>query len=139
MSSEPRSRAGKIVNSVFERLQRGDLDALLALYTPACTFVDMASGETSSGTDALRLLLVDYWTGLPDFRVAEAQFIEADPLVVVELVLQGTHRGTFLGYPATGRQIRWRACAVYSIDPDRNLVNTEAYYYDSQTLRDQLA
>jgi steroid delta-isomerase-like uncharacterized protein len=139
MNREPASKAAKVVKLVFEQLQRGDLDGLVALYAPACKFQDMATGETLTGTDALRSLLIDYWAGLPDFHVAEAHFIDADPWVAVELVLEGTHRGTFLDYEATGRQIRWRACAVYSVDPDRNLVNTEAYYYDSQTLRDQLA
>ncbi len=138
MNQGPVSRAGGVVQSVFELLRRGELDALVALYSPTCRFEDVATGEIVIGQDGLRSLLLEYWKGLPDFHVADAHFIESDPWVAVELQLEGTHLGTFLGYKPTGRRIRWRACAVYSVDTDLGVVNTEAYYYDSKGLGDML-
>jgi len=138
MNHGPTSRAGRVVQSIFELLQRRELEPLVALYSPTCRFEDMATGESVIGQDGLRSLLLEYWEGLPDFHVADAHFIESDPWVAVELGLEGTHRGTFLGYKPTGRRIRWRACAVYSVDEGLGVVNTETYYYDSKRLGEML-
>ena len=45
--------------------------------------------------------------------------IYADDHAVLEGTFVGTHRGTFAGIPATGRQVRVPLCVVYDLDDGR--------------------
>ena len=54
----------------------------------------------------------------PDLRaIVEDEIAEGDT-VVQRLTLSGTHRGTFLGLPATGRRATWQLVAIQRLGRD---------------------
>lgn len=58
------------------------------------------------GLDGLKNVLRGFSTGFPDMRwTIEEQIAEGDK-VVTRFEWTGTHRGTFLGVPATGRPVK---------------------------------
>jgi predicted ester cyclase len=79
------------------------------------------------------------FAGLPDFRPEAWTFIAEGDHVAAELGLTGTHRGTFMGYPPTGRVVRWAASAFYTLSPEHDQVIREVYYYDLLSLTSQLS
>jgi len=55
----------------------------------------------------------------------------------VEMVLSGTHSGTWFGIPPTGRRFELPACAVFIFDEDDKIAG-ERGYFDSALLLRQL-
>jgi predicted ester cyclase len=53
--------------------------------------------------------------GLPDIKATEQDIIAKGDTVVVRLVVEGTHKGNLLGFPATSRRVRWDAIDLYKI------------------------
>ena len=66
------------------------------------------------GLSGLKDLLRGFRTAFPDIRWSVEEQIEEGDKVVSRFVWSGTHRGEFLGVPATGRQV-----SVWGIAIDR--------------------
>ena len=47
-----------------------------------------------------------FWSAFPDASVTAEDIIEQTDTLIVRYIIVGTHRGAFMGVPATGRQIR---------------------------------
>jgi steroid delta-isomerase-like uncharacterized protein len=131
--------ARAVVEEAFAAVAAADIDRLLERFAPDCVFEDVPSGDVATGRDGLRAVMDDYYAGLPDYHVAEARFIVDGSDVAVELVLAGTHQGSFLGHSATRGMISWKACATYTVDQARGVITHERYYYDSASLISQLS
>jgi steroid delta-isomerase-like uncharacterized protein len=126
------------VEHLLELVKAGDVDGVAECFALDCVFVDVPSGDTAIGRESLRTLMVDYYAGLPDYHAEIERLIVDANIVAVELTLKGTHRGPFMGCEASGRQVSWRACAVYDLALDDGLVTKETYYYDAGDLMSQL-
>ena len=85
---------------------------------------------------AVRDLLQELMTGLPDFQVETEKMHHADDAVIGEARITGTHHGTFNGIPATGRRVEVSMAAIFDFDEDRLLC--EKVYYDVATVLVQL-
>lgn len=70
---------------------------------------------TVEGAQNIAGLLTAVVGGLPDIRATEQDIIVKDDTVVVRLVVEGTHKGNLLGFPATNRRVRWDAIDMYKI------------------------
>ena len=55
----------------------------------------------------------------PDLHLRVEQLIVQDDLVAVRLFLRGSHRGAFLGVPATGREVAFESMEVYRLASDK--------------------
>jgi len=49
--------------------------------------------------------------------------------------MSGTHEGTLLGVPATGRKVEWRQCHLYRFDESGRAVKHDAIRNDVSLLR----
>ena len=54
------------------------------------------------------------------------------------LDLSGTHSAEFLGEPASGRKIEWRAVAVYRCNDELTKVHHETFAYDTGIILRQI-
>ena len=70
---------------------------------------------TVEGSQNIAGLLTAVVSCLPDIRSTEQDMIAKDDTVVVRLVVEGTHKGNLLGFPATNRNVRWDAIDLYKI------------------------
>src|SRR6516162_7592953 len=60
-----------------------------------------------------------HWVGFPDFTVRIRRVLCADEsCVVTENEWRGTHLGTFMGWPATGKPVVMRAIVVWHFKGD---------------------
>jgi steroid delta-isomerase-like uncharacterized protein len=138
-SEDPLQGAKELIGKVYETVRAGDLDALVELFAEDCVFVDVALSESAEGRAAFRAYMDDTFAGMPDFRPETWTFVEDGDLVAAELVLTGTHLGTFMGHPPTNRVVHWQASAFYTLTPAHDRVVREVYYYDLASLTSQLA
>ncbi len=56
---------------------------------------------------------------IPDLYAAEQDVVAENDLVVVRLLITGTHTGDLLGVPATGNPVSWDAVDIYRIRDGR--------------------
>lgn len=116
-------------------LSRGDLEAVLDYYTDDVFFHDVST-EPCHGKEEMRVFMAAFYRGFPDLRVEIRNVIAEGPIVAAEYDLLGTHTGTFLEHPATGRAFRIPAVSIY--EHDGELFTRETVYYDSADLFGQL-
>jgi predicted ester cyclase len=66
------------------------------------------------------------WEAVPDARFEIKHLARDGDTVICVGVLSGTHEGTLLGVPATGRKVEWRQCHLYRIDENGRAVEHDA-------------
>ena len=96
-----------------------DIDALIGGMTPDC-FNDVVSApEPFVGPAQTAERYRKHWKGFPDFTVRVRRILCVDEsCVVTENEWRGTHLGTFMGWPATGKPVRMRAIVVWHFNGD---------------------
>src|SRR5215211_5859014 len=100
---ELKARARRLAE---ELLTQGDLAVADELLAP--TGSHHAPNAVVSGIDGVKSWVVALRQSFPDLRaIVEDEIAEGDT-VVQRLTLSGTHEGTFLGLPATGRHASWQ-------------------------------
>lgn len=114
-----------------------DIDALLDGMTPDC-FNDVAGvPKPFVGPAATAERYRRHWEGFPDFAVRVRRVLCVDEsCVVTENEWRGTHLGTFLGWPATGKPVRMRALVVWHFKGDE--LWGETVFFDNASLLQQI-
>ena len=78
-----------------------------------------------------------HWEGFPDFTVRVRRVLCADEsCVVTENEWRGTHLGTFLGWPPTGKPVTMRAVVVWHFKGDE--LWGETIFFDNGSLLKQI-
>jgi steroid delta-isomerase-like uncharacterized protein len=57
------------------------------------------------GPEGLRIVVADYRDAFPDLRLTFEDLVTQGDKVVYRFVLRGTHTGSFMGIPASGRPV----------------------------------
>jgi len=100
--------------------QSEDLAGFAAGFTPDGVFVDMASGMTLRGRGEVWKPTAIMSAAFPDMHRELHTVHVAGDVVIVELSLQGTHRGplqTALGrIPPTGRTMDAPCCDIFTLE-----------------------
>lgn len=108
MSKESNIKAqeafGHAVNS-------GDLEAIRDVIAPEAIDRDPAPGQ-GLGPEGFIRLFTELRTAFPDLKIAVEHMVADDDNVAFAYTITGTHRGSFLGVPPTGRQIRARGMQI---------------------------
>lgn len=99
-----------------ELLTQGDLAVADELLTPDC--LHHAPAPLAPGTEGLKRWTRALRRAFPDLRAIVEDEIAEGNTVVQRLTLSGTHRGTFLGIPATGRHATWQLVAIQRLGRD---------------------
>lgn len=118
--------------------QRGDTDALLGLHAP--DFVDHATpSEREATREGFSEGVRDLYRAFPDFfaTVDDLVIDVAADRVAVRWSAQGTQRGAFMGFPASGGRITFRGIEIIHIVD--GLIVERWGEWDALDLRRQLA
>lgn len=79
-------------------------DEYFELYAP--DVVLHRSPPLAPGLEAVKGFYRAYWAAFPDICLSLGTMVEADGLLACEFSVEGTHRGAFLGVPATNKPMR---------------------------------
>jgi steroid delta-isomerase-like uncharacterized protein len=105
-----------IIRNLYEVAERQDAAAFVALFTKDGYFYDVSAGQKYYGQDIGRTVDI-YATAFPDMHRALGKLVVSGDTVVVELSLNGTHKGPLVlpmgTLPATGQEIHAPCCDVF--------------------------
>ena len=104
----------EIVQRVEQAFQAGDLTTLGALYAPDYIDHNPFPGQPA-GLDGLKQKITALRTAFPDMTLTVDLMIAEDDIVVDRWTSTATHRGEFMGVPATGARTRVTGISIYRI------------------------
>jgi predicted ester cyclase len=123
------------VRAFWERVFNGrDLGLLDEITAP--DFVNRnALPGTPSGPEGQRQVVERLWEAFPDAHFDIEQLTGEGDTVICVGTMSGTHEGTLLGVPGTGRKVAWRQCHLYRVDEHGRAVEHDAIRDDVGLLR----
>jgi steroid delta-isomerase-like uncharacterized protein len=109
-----------VVRRFVEELWNGrNLDLADTLFSSDCRTHQLRSGipmeAVPRGPEAVKKHMAEWLAGFPDLRFEIEQTLAEDDRVLSQWVMHGTHTGTWLGIPATGRTVSIRMMTVHRI------------------------
>ena len=139
MTSQSTSPAmnAELVRAGFQAFNAGDVDTCLALTAPDLVTNLAELPGPQLGRDAWQQGFEMMKHAFPDLQAHIEDIVAAEDKVAVRLRFRGTHRGEFLGIPATGRTIEYVSHEFYRIAD--GLIAEEWICSDMATLLRQLS
>jgi steroid delta-isomerase-like uncharacterized protein len=135
--STPPAMNAELVRAGFQAFNSGDADQCLALAAPDLITNLAELPEPRHGREVWRQGFEMMKHAFPDLQAHIEDIIAAGDKVAVRLRFRGTHRGEFLGIPATGRTIEYVSHEFYRIAD--GLIAEEWICSDTATLLRQLS
>jgi steroid delta-isomerase-like uncharacterized protein len=114
-----------------------DLEGVLHTFGHTARYDDEAWEEHYEGVPGVRSFYTQLMAALPDLVIDVKSTHATDDVIVVEVIIRGTHLGAWRGLPATGRRVEVPLCGIYTFDADDRLAG-EKIYYDRGTVLRQL-
>ena len=112
----------QMVRRAYEMAEKMDIKGFVDCFTPDGTFTDMSIGVTYRGAEGptgLGKTVEVYAKAFPDMHRELYRVFNVDDVVVVELALQGTHKGPLLTpmgiVPATRKRMDAPCCDVFRL------------------------
>ena len=120
--------AGRVlaVRALLEAQRKHDLAALLACFGPEPT-LEFAGGPRHVGIERVGQIYGDLLRAFPDLTVDVIGEHASERSVVIELVMQGSHRQQWLGMAPRGRTLTLPVCSVFMFDKKDQLVAQRMY------------
>jgi steroid delta-isomerase-like uncharacterized protein len=139
MTSQSTSPAmnAELVRAGFQAFNSGDAGQCLARIAPDLIMNLAELPEPRHGRDVWRQGFEMMKHAFPDLQAHIEDIVAAQDKVAVRLRFRGTHRGEFLGIPATGRTIEYVSHEFYRIAD--GLIAEEWICSDTATLLRQLS
>jgi steroid delta-isomerase-like uncharacterized protein len=106
-----------IIRRLFEDFAtKGDLSVADELIAEDMVDHNPPGPNIAPGPEGLKQVFAARWTAFPDLRVTvEDQVAEGDK-VVTRSTISGTHKGEFMGIPASGKSFSIGAVAIFRIE-----------------------
>src|SRR5271166_5812968 len=114
------------VRAMLEAQRQHDLTAVLACFGPE-PMLESAGGPRHVGVERVSQIFSDLFRAFPDLQLEVAAEHESPDSVIVEYVMQGTHRQQWLGMAPRGRSLSLPVCAVFSFDKRGQLAAQRLY------------
>jgi len=129
------------VRTVEEHVRREnehDLARLMKTFSDAdAHFDDEPWDEHSLGHDQVRAFYEALFHAIPDLHIDVRGRHVSEDAITLEVVISGTHQGTWRGLPGTGRRLEYPLCAIFTFD-EQDCVTGEKVYYDRATVLRQV-
>jgi len=95
------------------------LDVADEIFSEDCVTHQLRSGVLDEpahrGPQEMKDHISGWLTGFPDLRFTIEQMIAEQDRVVSHLVMEGTHLGTWMGIPPTGKRLQIRMITIHRI------------------------
>ena len=126
-----------LVRAGFEALNAGDLDACIELVKPDLIINLAELPEPLHGRDIWRQGAAMFRRAFPDLHAEIEDIFGSGDRVAVRLSMSGTHRGDYLGIPATGRPVSYVSHEFYRVQD--GLIAEEWLCSDTASLLRQIS
>lgn len=97
--------ASTLTLQLVEALNDHDIDRVAAHYAPDYEGTDIATPTGQHGREAVAALYQRFWQGFPDLRITVQETVTQGERVALYWTARGTHSGSLLHIPATGREV----------------------------------
>jgi steroid delta-isomerase-like uncharacterized protein len=128
------------VRSLYDALNRGDIDAVLVHVTDDYRALDVALGRTYEGRQALRQWLETLAAAFSNATAEVKELVADDDWVATIVVNRGAHTGPFASpigtLPPTGRRFEVESAEFRRLKDGK--VSELRLYYDALTFMRQL-
>jgi steroid delta-isomerase-like uncharacterized protein len=118
----------QFLNNLINAWNSHDLDAAAQFYADDYAGMDIAQREPHRGARGIREFLQRYQNAFPDYRFTADEMIVAGDRAVLVWTARGTHRGSVMNIPPTGRAINVRGVSVLTIENAK--VKNAIYIWD---------
>ena len=114
-----------------------NLNGIMGTFGEEARYDDEPWGAHYIGRQEVRAFYTQLLRAMPDLHIDIRRRHSSEDAVVLEVIIRGRHLGAWRGLPATGRQIEFPLCGVYTFDQGNRLAG-EKIYYDRATVLRQL-
>ncbi|QSQ22781.1 nuclear transport factor 2 family protein [Pyxidicoccus parkwayensis] len=108
----------RVIRALYQAAEVQDVKAFVSLFADSGYFYDVSAGRKYYGNDIGRTVEI-YATAFPDMHRELYSFYVSGDVVVVELSLNGTHKGPLAlpagTIPPTGKEIHAPCCDVFHL------------------------
>ena len=109
-----------VIRRLFQEVfGTGDVDALTDMVASDVLGHDATDPEPRRGPESVRQVVVLFRTAFPDLQLGLEDLIAEGDRVVARWTLRGTHRGAFMGVPATGKAVATGGIGIYRLTEGR--------------------
>ena len=105
-------RIAEILHTLVQGWNTNDVEAVVAIYAPEFVEEDVALAKPTRGAESVRLLMRLYRRAFPDLLIESDDLVIQDDCAAFSWILSGTHRGTLMNIPPTGRRVRVRGISM---------------------------
>jgi steroid delta-isomerase-like uncharacterized protein len=110
----------QVINRFVEELwNQRRLEVADAIFAEDCVTHQLRSGVPTDavprGPEAIKEHIAAWIASFPDLRFSIEQMLAEGDRVVMQLLMEGTHQGTWLGIPAGGKKIQIRMFTVHRV------------------------
>jgi steroid delta-isomerase-like uncharacterized protein len=127
----------QLVEEHVRQENQHDLEGIMHTFGAAARYDDEPWALHYSGRDEVRGFYQGLLQALPDLRIDIQSRHVGETAVVLEVVIHGTHLGLWRSLPATGAQLQFPLCGIFTFDAAGQLAG-ERIYYDRGTVLHQL-
>ncbi|MCP4386392.1 MAG: hypothetical protein GY798_34125, partial [Hyphomicrobiales bacterium] len=129
----PPAHAQSAVPEILSRWAEGwsavsEPEKLMAVTAEDIVFEDVAVGVVFRGSAALRDLLAEAASAIPDFKVEIFDGFATDTMAAAEYAMSGVQSGNLPYLPGEDRKFRIRGSSVFVLDGGK--IKRESRYYD---------
>jgi steroid delta-isomerase-like uncharacterized protein len=125
----------RTVTDVLQYWNRQDIEGVLAYYDQSITWLNIAMEETYRGKAEVRVFLRKLFTAFPDLNFEVTYKIARGDNVAEQWFIRGTHLGTFMGIPPTGRPVEIPGMSMAELR-EAKFVSDHFYFDALGVLRD---
>ncbi|GGW58132.1 hypothetical protein GCM10010503_38950 [Streptomyces lucensis JCM 4490] len=124
------------VSDVLPHWNAHNIKGVLGFYQPDITWHNVAMEATYHNRREVGAFLNNLFAAFPDLTFEVGERIARGDRVAEKWTMAGTHLGTYLGVPATGRRVEIHGMSMVRMREGRFL--TDDFYYDASGVMRQL-
>jgi steroid delta-isomerase-like uncharacterized protein len=114
-----------------------DLGRIMQTFGPGPRYDDEPWDEHHDGRDQVSAYYQTLLDAIPDLYIDVRRRHISGDAIILEVVITGTHLGTWRGLPGTGRHLEFPLCGIFTFD-EQDRLSGEKIYYDRATVLRQI-
>ena len=107
---------GSVVRRLFDEvINRGDLDAASELVTDDVVFRGRGGRAVATGVETFKRIVIMLRTSFSDYHFELEDLIAEGDKVVTRFTASGTHIGSYMNIPPTGKEVSYAAVDIFRL------------------------